>query len=213
MRVSGRYEPPPEMDVDDWVSRIVPAETMENVQDYIPLIPEVLAFGGPLKQKLVEALARAKVDCVVDLTDSTTDVPWYVEHLPPTTEVHRQFKLEGSRAEDDELDEVKLMEAARFVKMQCQGGKRRVYVFGRECTRNACIVALVAWVLETNEKTTDPVDYLLKDVLRGIPWITRDFPASSKHTDVIRKLVQKHRQSVEARFPGLTATKRQRIKK
>jgi hypothetical protein len=103
------------------------------------------------------------------------------------------------------------MEAARFVKMQCQGGTRRVYVFGRECTRFACIIALVAWVLETNSKEEDPMDFLLKKVLRDIEWITRDFPASSKHADVIRRLTQKHRQSVEARFPGLTATKRRKI--
>lgn len=99
-----QFKPAPEFVPDDWESRIVPAQTMDDVCDYIPLIPEVLAFGGPLKKKVAEALVKANVSCIVDLTDSTAETPWYAEIFPPgSVEICRKFKLEGSRMEDDEL--------------------------------------------------------------------------------------------------------------
>jgi len=118
--------------------------------------------------------------------------------------------LEARRGDDDNLDPAKLMEAARYVKMQCQGGKRLVYVCGYECTRVACVVALLAWVLYKNERVRDPVDFLKRDVLQDVDHITLDFPASDAYVAVIRQLTTQHRKSVEAAFPGLKAVKRQK---
>jgi hypothetical protein len=104
------------------------------------------------------------------------------------------------------------MEAARYVKMQC-GLQRLVYVVGYKCTRVACVVALLAWVLYKNERKRDPVDYLKREVLRNVEWITRDFPASDGYVAVIQQLTAQHCKSVEAAFPGLTTTKRPATKK
>jgi hypothetical protein len=212
---------PTEVNLDDWTGRIATAENMEDVDDFIPLIPGVLAFGGPLRRKMCESLSILAMKkhvpvCMIDLTNSTTSAPWYVAELPKDDllEICRQFKLEGQREDDDELDPVKVMEAARYVKMQCQDGKRQVYVFGRECNRVACVVALVAWALCKNERKRDPIDFLHQDVLRNVSWITRDFPSSVSpaYAALIRELVKKHCQSVEAAFPGLTMVKRQKVK-
>jgi hypothetical protein len=207
-------EPPP---LTNWNARIYPggkkAETLDQIWDYIPLVDGVLAFGGPMSTRCAKALC---VDCIVDLTDSTAEAPWWIEYISPAIEVCRKYKIEARREEDTDLDDAQVVRkiegAARFVKMQCQGGKRHVYVLGWSCTRVACVVALVAWVLLKNV-TRDPVEYLHKDVLKDIEWLTRDFPATPKHTDIIHGLIKKHRQSIEAGFPGLTATKRQKINK
>jgi hypothetical protein len=218
------------LDLNGWDARIKIAQNMEHVDDYIPLIPGVLALGGPIRKKLLKAFedhivkvlvhrrqtedADDGIVCtIVDVTDNTVDKTWWQkdEDFPERgIEICRQFKLEARRAGDDDLDPVKLMEVARFVKMKCQGGKRLVYVCGYECTRVACVVALLAWVLYKNERVRDPVDFLKKDVLRNVTHITRDFPASDAYVAVIRQLTTQHRKSVEAAFPGLKAVKRQK---
>jgi hypothetical protein len=226
------------LDLDGWDERISTAQNMEHVDDYIPLIPGVLAMGGPIRGRLTKALSTYIEDTVasrkalkrqqlilagtpekedteeivvctlVDVTDNTTDEPWWRKDLPPSgIEINREHKLEARRGDDDDLDPVKLMEAARYVKMQCNQG-RLVYVVGYECTRVACVVSLLAWVLYKNERKRDPVEYLRKDILRDVSWITRDFPASDTYVAVIQQLTTQHRKSVEAAFPGLKAIKR-----
>jgi hypothetical protein len=46
------------LDLDDWNARIVVAENMTHVDDYIPLIPGVLAMGGPIRNRLLKALSE-----------------------------------------------------------------------------------------------------------------------------------------------------------
>jgi hypothetical protein len=100
------------LDLDGWDERIGTAQNMEHVDDYIPLIPGVLAMGGPSRGRLTKALSAYIEDTVasrkalkrqqqilagtpekedteeivvctvVDVTDNTTEDPWWRKDLP-----------------------------------------------------------------------------------------------------------------------------------
>jgi len=101
------------LDLDGWDERIGIAQNMEHVDDYIPLIPGVLAMGGPIRGRLLTALSAYIEDTVasrkafkrqqqvlavtpekeeeqivvctlVDVTDNTTEEPWWRKDLPPS---------------------------------------------------------------------------------------------------------------------------------
>jgi len=82
------------LDLNGWDARIKRAQNMEHVDDYVPLIPGVLAMGGPIRKKLLKALSehvktrrRLTADnkdvddgivcTIVDVTDNTTDKTWW----------------------------------------------------------------------------------------------------------------------------------------
>lgn len=105
---------PKPLDLDDWDGRMKIAENMEHVDDYIPLIPGVLAMGGPIRGRLLKALSAYVEDAVaaqkalkkqqqalsdtpekedveeivvctiVDVTDNVTKDPWWRKDLPPS---------------------------------------------------------------------------------------------------------------------------------
>jgi len=175
---------------------------IEAVENWICCIPKKLAFGCSPKSKFFKDYFGGDFKTHGHIIDLKKTQSWYYKkHVEKTSCKYTLIPLEEHRVSREDYEESNDDSVFRICKkiaamIESAPDETRFFIHGgKQCNGFAFVIAMIVWYLYDN-KESDPVTTLHREVFKNAEHITCDFANDSPQAQQIKRIIAENTKGI-----------------